>query len=120
MENILTPEEANKPVTYGELMAILTPMMEMVTQGEGDISLKNAEIIRDYIIKIRDNADYKRQRDLRFMINLIAQMSRYDKEVIYSEYFRWCEEFDKLNKPKASEEKKDEQYMGYYADNRQI
>ena len=106
MDNIFTPEQTNMPVTYGDLMNILTPMMDMVTQGGSDISLKIAEKLSDFMVQIRDDADYKRQRDLRFVINLIAQMGRYDKEVIYSEYQRWCEEFDKLNRPQISEGKK--------------
>ena len=108
MENMLTPEQANMPVTYGDLMAILTPLMEMEINGNTDIILKNAEILSDHMVQIRDDADYNRQRDIRFVINLIAQIGNYDKNVLNSEYNRWCEEFDKLNKPKTSEEKKDE------------
>ena len=108
MKNVFTPEQANMSVTYGELVKILTPLMEMVTQDNSDIALKNAEIMSDYMVKIRDEANYKRQRDFRFIINLISQIGRYDKDALYSEYERWCEEFDKLNKPQKDEENKDE------------
>lgn len=107
MEKIFTPEQANMPVTYGGLMDILTPLMKMVAEENNNITFKSAEIFSDYMVQIRDDADYNRQRDIRFVINLIAQIGNYDKNVLNSEYERWCEEFDKLNKPRSSEEKKD-------------
>ena len=104
MENMFTPEQANMPVTYGNLMAILTPLMKMTTEGNSYITFKSAELLSDYMVQIRDDADYNRQRDIRFVINLIAQIGNYDKNVLDSEYKRWCDEFDKLNKPKDNSE----------------
>lgn len=111
MDNIFTPEEANKSVTYGELTLILGEIIKNLGQEsikysdtlqENTFKLINA--ITDHIVKIRDDADYKRQRDIRFMIGLIAQFFNCDKEIIHKEYERWCDEFDKLNKPKANPE----------------
>lgn len=111
MDNIFTPEEANKSVTYGELTLILGETIKNLGQEsikysdtlqENTFKLINA--MTDHIVKIRDDADYKRQRDIRFMIGLIAQFFNCDKEIIHKEYERWCDEFDKLNKPKANPE----------------
>ena len=111
MENIFTPEQANMPVTYGELATILQMVIgELAKNSINDVdtlqdgTFKVIEKLTDSIVQIRDDSDYKRQRDLRFMINLIAQMGNYDKDVISSEYKRWCEEFDKLNKPQGATE----------------
>lgn len=110
MDNKLTPEEANKPVTYGDLALILGETIKNL--GQESINYSNAlqentykliNTITDHMVKIRDNASYERQRDIRFVIGLIAQFNLCDKEVIFKEYHRWCEEFDKLNKPKADE-----------------
>jgi hypothetical protein len=115
MNNILTPEVANKPVTYGDLAIILGETIKNL----GQESIKYSDALQentfkligtmtDHIVKIRDDADYKRQRDVRFLIGLIAQFFNCDKEIIHKEYQRWCEEFDKLNRPQTSEAKKDE------------
>ena len=108
MKDIFTPEQANMTVTYGELMKILTPLIEMITQGSSDLAVKNAEIMSDYIIKIRDNASYERQRDIRFVLNYLARLWGCSKDIMYDNYQSWCDEFDKLNKPQKDEDKKDE------------
>lgn len=108
MENIFTPEEANKSVTYGELAVIIQMVADEFAKASiSDVdnlqenTFKIIDKLTDSLVQIRDDADYKRQRDLRFMINLISQMGHYDKDILYSEYQRWCEEFDKINKPKS-------------------
>jgi hypothetical protein len=115
MENILTPEEAKKPVTYGDLAIILGETIKNLGQESIKYSdtlqentFKLIDTMTDHMVKIRDDADYKRQRDVRFLIGLIAQFFNCDTEIIHKEYHRWCEEFDKLNRPQTSEEKKDE------------
>lgn len=114
IKNTLTPEEAATPVTYGELLTILMPVIEDIAKGTikycDDSQDKTHELIlrlADNLVKIRNDADYKRQRDLRFMIGLFAQFNHCDKEIIYKEYVRWCEEFDKLNKPQEDSKKED-------------
>lgn len=110
MDNIFTPEEARKPVTYGDLTLILGETIKNL--GQESINYSNAlqentykliNTITDYMVKIRDNASYERQRDIGFVIGLIAQFNLCDKEVLFKEYHRWCEEFDRLNKPRADE-----------------
>lgn len=111
MDNIFTPEEANKSVTYGELLTIFQPVLEEVvkhTMGYADTLqehiFKVISTLTDHIVKMRDDAEYKRQRDVHFMIGLLAQFNHCGTEVIHKEYQRWCEEFDKLNKPKTNPE----------------
>lgn len=108
MKNILSPEEANKPVTYGDLATILGETIKNLGQESIKYSdtlqentFKLIDTMTDHIVKIRDDADYKRQRDVRFLIGLIAQLYHCDKPVLDREYMRWCEEFDKLNRPKV-------------------
>lgn len=104
MDNIFTPEEANMPVTYGELLTIFKSVLDEIAKHSiyTDTLQKHIfEIINkltDRIVTIRDDAEYKRQRDVRFMLGLLVQFHMCDKEVLHKEYRRWCEEFDKLNK----------------------
>lgn len=101
MENIFTPEMANMPVTYGDLMAILTPLMEEVTKGNSDITMKMIDKLGDYMVKIRDDAEYNRLRDIRFVLTYLAKLWGCDRDRMYDSYKSWSEEFDKLNKPTA-------------------
>jgi hypothetical protein len=111
MMNILTPEEAKKPVTYGDLTLILGETIKNLGQESIKYSdtlqentFKLIDTMTDQMVKIRDDADYKRQRDVRFLIGLIAQLYHCDKPVLDKEYMRWCEEFDKLNRPQTNSE----------------
>jgi hypothetical protein len=111
MKNILSPEEAIKPVTYGDLMIILGETVKNLGQESIKYSdtlqentFKLIDKMTDAIVKIHNEAEYKRQRDARFMMGLIAQLYHCDKEIIHIEYQRWCEEFDKLNRPTADSE----------------
>ena len=111
MDNIFKPEEANKPVTYGELLTILTSLNQELSKHSIDYTdtlqkqiFKIIDKLTDHIVEIRNDAEYKRQRDIHFMLGLFAQFHMCDKEVLHKEYKRWCEEFDKLNKPKTDTE----------------
>ena len=111
MKSILSPEEANKPVTYGDLEIILGETIKNLGQESIKYSdtlqentFKLIDTVTNHMVKFRDDADYKRQRDARFMMGLIAQFHHCDKEIIYKEYIHWCEEFDKLNLPQTDME----------------
>lgn len=111
MDNTFTPEEANMLVAYGELLKIFTPIIEELGKASIDYSdtlqestFKIINKLTDHLVEIRDDAEYKRQRDMHFMLGLFAQFHMCDKEVLHKEYRRWCEEFDKLNKPKTDSE----------------
>ena len=82
MGNILTPKEANKSVTYGELMVILESVADNISKSAIDYSdtlqkqiFKVIDTLTDSLVKIRDDAEYKRQRDVHFMIALLAQLN---------------------------------------------
>ena len=111
MNNTFTPEEANTPVTYGELLTILTSLNQELSKCSIDYTntlqeqtFKIIDKLTDHIVEIRDDAEYKRQRDVRFMMGLLAQLYHCDTEAMRNEYKRWCEEFDKLNKPTTNSE----------------
>ena len=111
MNNILTPEEAIKPVTYGDFATILGETIKNLSQESIKYSdalqentFKFIDKMTDAIAKIRNEAEYKRQRDAHFMMGLIAQLYHCDKEIIHNEYERWCKEFDKLNFPTTDSE----------------
>ena len=108
IDNILMPERDDSPITHSELETILTTIMEAISQVNSDTLLNFADILSNYVVRIRNEAEYNRLRDLRFMINLVSQMGNYDKNVLYTEYERWCDEFDRLNKPQDIEGEKDE------------
>lgn len=111
MENILTPEEENTPVTFGNLMTIIDEFdKNYLTYAEKlqNETLKILDTVSNGVVTVRDDAEYRRQRDLRYIIGLIAATERLDKEALYVNYEKWCKEFDKLNKPKVSEEQQNE------------
>ena len=114
MDNILTPEQAQTLVTYSDLALILGETIKNLGQESinySDTLQKNTfrliDQMTDHIVKIRDNASYERQRDIRFVLGYLARLWGCDKDAMYDNYKHWCEEFDKLNKPQISEEKKD-------------
>ena len=111
MKNILTPEEAIKPVTYGDLALILGETVKNLSQESikySDTLQENTfqlvDTMTDHMVKIRDNASYERQRDIRFVLGYLARLWGCDKDMMYNAYKRWCEEFDQLNKPKTDSE----------------
>jgi hypothetical protein len=111
MENIFTPEEANKPVTYGDLAIILGETIKNLGQESIKYSdtlqentFKLVNTMTDHMVKIRDNASYERQRDIRFVLGYLSRLCGCDKDAMYDNYMRWCEEFDKLNRPQTNSE----------------
>lgn len=111
MKHILTPEEAARPVTYGDLVTILGEAINNLSQE----SIKYSDILQEntfklinqmteHIVKIRDDSEYKRQRDMMFVISLISRIGHYDKDALYDAYMRWCAEFDGRNKPQTNSE----------------
>jgi hypothetical protein len=111
MKNILTPEEANKPVTYGDLVLILGETIKNLGQESIKYSdtlqentFKLIDTMTDHMVKMRDDASYERQRDIRFVLGYIARLWGCDRDTMYDNYKNWCEEFDKLNKPKTNPE----------------
>ena len=114
MENIFTPEEANMPVTYSALADILQAVVgELAKHSINDVdtlqngTFKIIEKLADSLAAMRKDLDYLRERDMHFIINYLAREKVCNRDVLFDIYRGWCDEFDKLNKPKISEEKKD-------------
>lgn len=106
----LTKEEKNLPVTYGELTTILTEMNEHIVKvldGRDEETVKLFKIITDRMVEIIDMLEYHRKRDLHYFFNRIAASGFVNKDALFEEYTKWCEEFDKLNKHSVEEENKD-------------
>ena len=108
MDNIFTPEEANKAVTYGELLKIFMPIIEEMSKGSinyaDTLQQQTFDIINkltDHIVKIRDDAEYRRIRDVSFVLHVITCVEHLDKDVLRQNYYTWCTEYDSLNKPKT-------------------
>ena len=114
MENIFTPEEASKPVTYGELADVLQIYTQELVKETADYVddtqdgiFKVIDKLTDSLVAMRRDLDYLRCRDMHFIINYLAREKICNRDALFDVYLSWCEEFDKLNKPKTSEEKKD-------------
>lgn len=115
MENLFTPEEANMPVTYGALADVLqiyTQTLVEETTGYVDATeegiVKIIDKMTDALATMRKDLDYLRQRDMHFIISYLAREKLCSRDTMFDIYHSWCEEFDKLNKPNTSEEKKNE------------
>jgi hypothetical protein len=113
MKNILTPEEANKPVTYGDLEIILGEIVKNIGQESIKYSdtlqentFKLINTMTDHVVKIRDNASYERQRDIGFVLAYLARLWGCGNDMMYDNYKHWCDEFDKLNRPQNDSEDK--------------
>ena len=111
MDNIFTPEEANQPVTYGDLALILGEMINNLSKESinytntlQENTFKLIDTITDHMVKIRNDASYERQRDIRFVLGYLASLWGCDNDRMYNNYKHWCEEFDKLNRPKTNSE----------------
>ena len=115
MENIFTSEQASMPVTYGALADVLqayTQTLVEETTSYVDVTeegiVKIIDKLTDSLVAMRRDLDYLRQRDMHFVINYLAREKLCSRDALFDIYHSWCEEFDKLNKPNTSEDKKDE------------
>ena len=115
MENLFTPEQANMPVTYGELANILQiytqTLVKETTDYVDEIEEGIVKIINkmtDSLVAMRNDLDYLRYRDMHFIINYLAREKLCNRDALFDIYRSWCEEFEKLNKPQTNEENKDE------------
>lgn len=106
MDNLFTEEEASRPVTYEELAVILEQMVQTLINGNTEAYkawLKPINTTTDNLIDAIKDINYKRVRDLKYFINLLSVVCHLDKNAVFDNYNKWCEEFDKLNKPEQEE-----------------
>lgn len=107
IESLFTPEEENLPITYGELFKVLTALTDVLSSGhqtDQEEAIDGIFSVIDNAISVIEDAEYKRMRDVRFFLGLISQIHCYDKDILRKEYERWCDAFDKLNKPQSDSE----------------
>ena len=102
MENIFTPEEANMPVTYGVLLQVLESIRPAIDSR--DEALRDLEDAVEILIDGLAEAEYKRVRDMHYILSYLAQERLYNKDKFYDAYLGWCKEYDKLNKPQNDSE----------------
>lgn len=102
MDNIFTPEEANAPVTYETLLKILNGFLPTI--GSSDRMIMSLDSTIKTIGDTLADAEYKRIRDIRFILSYLAANHLYHRDKLYDMYEEWCKEFDKLNKPQNNPE----------------
>lgn len=96
MDNIFTPEEENMPVTYGVLLQVLQSMQPAIESR--DETLRYLEDVILTMSHLLVDAEYKRVRDMHFILSFLARERLYNKDKLYDSYIEWCKEYDKLNK----------------------
>ena len=102
MNNILTLEESAQFVTYGDLVKLMEELgkaMQMLEEHYGEDLTKGLETIFDTMADI----EYKRVRDVRFCMQLVADFGYISFDRLLKRYSSWCEEYDALNKGETHE-----------------
>lgn len=102
MDNIFTPEEANKPVTYEALLQILQHLQPAVSSRDRALDAFD-EAITNIIHSVED-LEYRRIRDMHFILSYLATQQLCNRDKLYNMYVDWGEEFDKMNKSKKDVE----------------
>ena len=100
--NALTEEEKDMPVTFGQLAIILGKLTGQIV----DVTNEQYEMIgtlSDHMDEYVRILNYKRIRDLRFLMEAIRTYHYLDKDKFYEAYEQWCVEFDELNKQKEAD-----------------
>jgi len=97
MNSILTPEESAQFVTYGDLIGILQELgknLQSLEEYRDEDTIGALGKVFDTIAEI----EYRRVRDVRFYMCLVADFGYIPYEKILKRYNSWCEEYDALNK----------------------
>lgn len=105
-KSILSPEEANQPVTFGSLEMILKQVIESIGNKDEVLwqsSEKCLEMAIDKLVDRINNEHYERCRFEHFIISLIGSIHHVTEESVWENYKQYCKEFDKLNKKDSKE-----------------
>ena len=102
IENIFTPEEAQMPVTYEVLLQILQSLQPAVSSRDKALDAFDEAIIN--LVHSVEDLEYRRIRDMHFVLSYLASQNLCNRDKLYNMYVDWCEEFDKMNKPKKDVE----------------
>ena len=96
----MTPEEANKPVVWAELIGAMTAWEDKRMTLENELSQakeKSLNKIFDALIEQIRKERYERVRYERFMTTLLCSVFNLDKDTIDAEYLRYKKAFDEIN-----------------------
>ena len=102
MKNILTPEESAQFVTYGDLFKIMEELgkaMQNLEEHRDEDTIGAFGRVFDTIADM----EYKRVRDVRFCMQLIADFGYISYDKLLKRYNSWCKEYDALNKGEKHE-----------------
>jgi len=106
MDNILTPEQAARPVTQADLLSALNELAKMVSQNSAyyqDHMFNAVNEALGTVARAIDELDYKRMRDAYHVISLISELHNLPRDTMIENYIKWCEDFDKMNAPVAND-----------------
>lgn len=56
--------------------------------------------LRDSILMLHDELEYRRRRDVTFFLEMLCQANHLDKPATYELYNKFCEDYDETNKEK--------------------
>ena len=102
MESITTKSEnKNRPVSYGEFLEVLNNLIKTISETQinsNEEIYKMFELISNKIVEVIETTRYERQRDLHYFIEFASANGYGSRDDLFNSYFKWCEEFDKLNK----------------------
>lgn len=94
----------DKNVTWGELMPLIFEVSNKTLDVAAEMDksiLKVTDAIADGTTKYYDEAEYRRMRSMAFCL---AMMGYGDSTKWRPIYDKFCEDFDKLNRPKDKKE----------------
>ena len=83
-------------------------MVRVVPVSSRDKALDVFDEAITNLVRSVEDLEYRRIRDMHFILSYLASENLYNRDKFYDMYVDWCKEFDKMNKPKTSEGKKDE------------
>ena len=105
-EKYFTEAELNMPVTFRDLCVWINGITPSIVEEQDKLIQMYFDGTRKIIDMMADTIQdlkYEQMRDRIFFMNTISHFNHVSKDVLSETYTRWCEEYDKLNKPKEAE-----------------
>ena len=102
-----TEEQANLPVTHGELLEIITTLTEQLSKNDDVHHHAIYDLFGLYTDKLVESievAEYNRKRDMHYILSRFAAEGFVSKDALYQDYLKWCGKYDMMHKPKQKEE----------------
>lgn len=100
----MTPEKANKPVVWAELIGAMTAWEDKRLSLENELSEareKSLNRIFDALIDQIRKERYERVRYEKFMTTLLCSVFNLNKAAIDAEYLRYIKAYDEINLKEA-------------------